>query len=49
VGKLADLAVLSADYFKVPVEEIGDIESVMTVVGGKVVHAEAPYVQVEQR
>jgi len=37
VGKLADLAVLSKDYFKVPVEEIGEIESVMTVVGGKVV------------
>jgi predicted amidohydrolase YtcJ len=37
VGKLADLAVLSDDYFKVPVEEIGDIEAVMTIVGGKVV------------
>ena len=35
VGKLADLAVLSKDYFKVPVEEIGEIEAVMTVVGGK--------------
>jgi len=49
VGKLADLAVLSADYFKVPVEEIGDIESLMTVVGGKVGHAEPPFVQVEHR
>jgi predicted amidohydrolase YtcJ len=38
VGKLADLAVLSKDYFKVPVEEIGEIETVMTVVGGKVVY-----------
>jgi predicted amidohydrolase YtcJ len=38
VGKLADLAVLSKDYFKVPVEEIGEIEAVMTVVGGKVVY-----------
>jgi len=36
VGKLADLAVLSKDYFKVPVEEIGEIEAVMTVVGGRV-------------
>jgi len=38
VGKLADLAVLSKDYFKVPVEEIGEIEAVMTVVGGKIVY-----------
>jgi predicted amidohydrolase YtcJ len=38
VGKLADLAVLSKDYFKVPVEEIGEIEAVMTVVGGKVLY-----------
>jgi predicted amidohydrolase YtcJ len=39
VGKLADLAVLSKDYFKVSVEEIGEIEAVMTVVGGKVLYA----------
>jgi hypothetical protein len=38
VGKLADLVVLSKDYFKVPVEEIGEIEAVMTVVGGRVVY-----------
>jgi predicted amidohydrolase YtcJ len=38
VGKLADLAVLSADYFSVPEEEIKGIESVLTVVGGKVVY-----------
>jgi predicted amidohydrolase YtcJ len=38
VGKLADLAVLSKDYFSVPVEEIGEIEAVMTVVGGKVIY-----------
>ena len=38
-GKLADLAVLSADYFSVPEEEIKGIESVLTVVGGKVVYA----------
>src|SRR5262249_41702438 len=39
VGKLADLAVLSADYFQVPEEEIKGIQSVLTVVGGKVVYA----------
>jgi len=38
VGKLADLAVLSADYFSVADEEIKGIESVLTVVGGKVVY-----------
>ena len=38
-GQLADLAVLSADYFAVPEEEIRGIESVLTVVGGKVVYA----------
>ncbi|ACH37549.1 amidohydrolase, YtcJ-related protein [Citrifermentans bemidjiense Bem] len=37
-GQLADLAVLSADYFKVAEEEIPGIESVLTIVGGKVVH-----------
>jgi len=38
-GKLADFAVLSADYFSVPDEEIKHIESALTIVGGKVVHA----------
>lgn len=37
-GQLADLAVLSSDYFKVAEEEIPGIESVLTIVGGKVVH-----------
>ncbi|HEY6239252.1 MAG TPA: amidohydrolase [Burkholderiales bacterium] len=42
-GKFADLAILSADYFNVPVDEIKDIESVMTMVGGKVVYGAGPY------
>ncbi len=37
-GQLADIAVLSADYFTVPEEEIREIESVLTVVAGKVVY-----------
>jgi hypothetical protein len=37
-GQLADLAVLSADYFSVPEEQIKGIESILTVVGGKVVY-----------
>ena len=38
-GQLADLSVLSEDFFSVPVERIKSIESVMTIVGGKVVYA----------
>ncbi len=37
-GRLADLAVLSGDYFSVPEEEIKHLESVLTLVDGKVVH-----------
>jgi len=39
VGKLADLAVLSADYLSVPTDEIGNLESLLTVVSGEVVYA----------
>lgn len=39
VGQLADLVALTADYFTVEDEAIKWIESVLTVVGGKVVHA----------
>ena len=39
VGQLADLAILSKDYFSVHEEEIKGIESVMTVVNGDVVYA----------
>jgi len=38
VGKLGDLAVLSDDFFRCPDERIAGIRSVLTVVGGKVVH-----------
>jgi len=37
-GQLADLAVLSADYFTISEEEIKGIEAVLTIMGGKVVH-----------
>jgi len=39
-GNHADLAVLDRDYFTVPDDEIKRVRSVMTVVGGKVVHSE---------
>ena len=48
VGKLADLAVLSKDYMKVPVAEIGRIESLLTMVGGRIVYAADPYAQFEE-
>jgi len=39
LGQLADLAVLSADYFSISDEDIKRLESVLTLVGGKVVYA----------
>lgn len=42
-GRLADLVVLSADYFNIPEDAIKELESVMTVVGGKVVYASGAY------
>ena len=38
-GQLADFAVLSADFFTIPEEEIRALESILTVVGGEVVYA----------
>lgn len=46
-GKLADLAVLTKDYMTVPVDQIGGIESLLTMVGGKVVYAAGPFAQFE--
>lgn len=43
VGRWADLAVLSADYFSVPDTEIHRIESLLTLVGGRVVYAAGPF------
>jgi predicted amidohydrolase YtcJ len=37
-GKLADLAVLSDDYFAVPDEKLKRIRSVLTMIGGRIVH-----------
>ncbi|WP_413458218.1 amidohydrolase [Herbaspirillum huttiense] len=42
-GQLADLAVLSADFFSVHEDDIKAIESVMTVVDGKVVYGAGPF------
>jgi predicted amidohydrolase YtcJ len=37
-GQLADFAVLTNDYFNIPAEDIKNLESQLTVVGGEVVH-----------
>jgi predicted amidohydrolase YtcJ len=42
-GQYADMALLSADYFAVPEEQIRRIESVLTVTGGTLVYAAGPY------
>jgi predicted amidohydrolase YtcJ len=47
-GKLADLAVLTKDYMTVPADQIGGIESLLTMVGGKIVYAAGPYARLEQ-
>ncbi len=43
VGQLADLAVLSDDYFGVAEDQIAHLGSVLTLLGGKVVHGEGDY------
>ena len=42
-GCYGDLAVLSDDYFAVPEAEIAHIESLLTVVGGRIVYAAGEY------
>jgi hypothetical protein len=42
-GQLADLAVLSDDYFSVPEDAIQDITSVLTLLGGRAVHGDAEF------
>jgi hypothetical protein len=43
VGQYGDLALLSADFFSVPEAEISRIESLLTIVGGKVVYGVENY------
>lgn len=43
VGQLADMALLSADYFRVPEDDIGETHALLTVMDGKVVHATGEY------
>ena len=43
VGRLGDVAVLSEDYFAVPDEKLKSLTSVLTVVGGAVVHRDGSF------
>jgi len=49
VGKLADLAVLNADYLTVPENQISALESLLTMVGGRAVYAAGPFAQLERQ
>ena len=42
-GQMADFSALTEDYFAVPEDKIKGIESVLTVVDGKIVHATAEF------
>lgn len=43
VGQYADLAVLSGDYFNIEEADIKNLTSVLTMVGGKVVHGDGDF------
>ncbi|MDE2781152.1 MAG: amidohydrolase [Chloroflexota bacterium] len=42
-GKLADLAALSHDLLEMPEEEIPEVHSVLTMLGGRIVHQEVDF------
>ncbi len=42
-GQYADFALLSADFFTIAEQDILDIESLLTVVGGRVVHGQGEF------
>jgi predicted amidohydrolase YtcJ len=48
-GMLADLAVLSDDYFAVPISDIAKIRSLLTMVGGQIVYASGPFSALESK
>jgi predicted amidohydrolase YtcJ len=47
-GRFADLAVLTKDFASVPAGDIGGIESVLTMVGGRIVYAAGPFAALEE-
>lgn len=48
-GLFADFAVLREDYFAVDEDRIADLDSVLTVVGGRIVHAAAEHAALDLR
>ena len=48
-GQLADLAVLDRDYLTVPLDEIGGTVSLLTMVGGRIVYADGPFREYEDK
>ena len=48
VGRLADLIVLSDDYFEVPTDRIRTLTSVLTMVGGQVVYGAGRYERLQR-
>ncbi len=46
-GKFADLAVLTKDYMTIPVDQVSGLESLLTMVGGKIVYASGPFAKWE--
>jgi predicted amidohydrolase YtcJ len=42
-GKLADFALLDQDFMTIPLDRIERTQSLLTVVGGRVVHAAGPF------
>jgi predicted amidohydrolase YtcJ len=47
-GRLADLAVLTQDFVSVPTDEIGGLESLLTMVGGRIVYGAGPFAALEE-
>ena len=43
VGKLADLSVLDRHYLDVPIEEVRETRSLLTIMNGSVVYADGPF------
>ena len=42
-GKLADFVIVDRDLFAIPPAQLKDAKVLMTVVGGRVVHAVSPF------
>ncbi len=49
VGQLADLAVIDRDYLSVPIADIGNTVSLLTMVGGRIVYAAGPFAALEEK